>query len=173
VGVTDLKALKDKPFDFYKESVQNLKELSIYLSKTENILAFVIKVIIIVFVIFFTFFARSFLKRWSKHEIERFMAMSPRTFFSFELLPGLFRIMRNTLTMFFLFVISLTISLTVPSHAPIILSIVYGFAIISVYKFLRATVIESFSPYTGARRWVPITYSSANHIFKGLNIILL
>ena len=173
VGVTDLKTLKGKPFDFYKESVQNLKELSIYLSKTENILAFVIKVIIIVFVIFFTFFARSFLKRWSKHEIERFMAMSPQTFFSFELLPGLFRIMRNTLTMFFLFVISLTILLTVPSHAPIILSVVYGFAIISVYKFLRATVIESFSPYTGVRRWVPITYSSANHIFKGLNIILL
>ena len=28
------------------------------------------------------------------------------------------------------------------------------------------------SPYTGARRWVPITYSSARHIFKGLNIIL-
>jgi small-conductance mechanosensitive channel len=173
VGVTDLKTLKDKPFDFYKESVQNLKKLRIYLSKTENIPAFIIKVIIIVFVIFFSFFARRFLKRWSKQEIERFMAMAPRTFFSFELLPGLFRIMRNTLTMFFLFVIALTISLTVPSHAPIILSTVYGFAIVSVYKFLRATVIESFSPYTGTRRWVPVTYSSARHIFKGLNIILL
>ena len=172
-GVTDIKALKDKPFDFYKASVQNLKKLRIYLSKTENIPAFIIKVIIIVFVIFFAFFARRFLKKWAKHEIEKFMAMTPQTFFSFELLPGLFRIMRNTLTMFFLFVIALTISLTVPSHAPIILSAVYGFAIISVYKFLRATVVESFSPYTGARRWVPITYSSARHIFKGLNIILL
>jgi len=172
-GVTDLKTLKDKPFDFYKESVQNLKKLRIYLSKAENTLAFIIKVIIIVFVIFFAFFARRFLKKWAKHEIEKFMAMSPQTFFSFELLPGLFRIMRNTLTMFFLFVITLTISLTVPSHAPLILSVVYGFAIISVYKFLRATVVESFSPYTGVRRWVPITYSSARHIFKGLNIILL
>ncbi|MHC4321154.1 MAG: mechanosensitive ion channel domain-containing protein, partial [Planctomycetota bacterium] len=172
VGVTDLNTLKDKPFDFYKESVQNLKKLRIYLAKTENIPAFIIKVIIIVFVVFFTFFARRFLKKWAKHEIEKFLAMSPQTFFSFELLPGLLRIMRNTLTMFFLFVIALTISLTVPSHAPIILSTVYGFAIISIYKFLRATVVESLSPYTGVRRWVPITYSSARHIFKGLNIIL-
>ena len=171
-GVTDLKALKDKPFDFYKASVKIVKNLKIYLSKTENIPEFIIKVVIIVFVIFFTFFARRFLKKWAKHEIERFTAMSPQTFFSFELLPGLFRIMRNTLTMFFLFIIALTISLTVPSHAPVILSIVYGFAIISVYKFLRATVVESFSPYTGVRRWVPVTYSSARHIFKGLNIIL-
>ena len=172
-GVADLKHLKDKPLDFYKESVRNLKSLRFYLSKTENIPAFVIKVIIIVFVIFFAFFARRFLKRWAKHEIDRFMAMLPQTFLSFELLPGLLRIMRNALTMFFLFVIALTISLTVPSHAPIILSIVYAFAIISVYKFLKATVIESLSPYTGVRRWVPITYSSASHIFKGLNIILL
>ena len=171
-GVTDLKALKAKPFDFYKESVQNLKKLRIYLSKTENILAFIIKVIIIVLVVFFAFFARRFLKKWAKHEIERFTAMSPRTFFSFELLPGLLRIMRNTLTMFFLFVIALTISLTVPSHAPIILSAIYGFAIISVYRFLRAAIVESFSPYTGVRRWVPVTYSSARHIFKGSTIIL-
>ncbi|MHC4307595.1 MAG: mechanosensitive ion channel family protein [Planctomycetota bacterium] len=171
-GVADLKSLKDKPFDFYKESVQNLKKLRIYLSKTENIPAFIIKVIIIVFFIFLSFFARRFLKKWAKHEIERFMAMTPQTFFSSELLPGLLRIMRNTLTMFFLFVIALTISLTVPSHAPVILSVVYVFAIISVYKFLRATVVESVSPYTGERRWVPITYSSARHIFRGLNIIL-
>ena len=171
-GVTDLKTLKNKPFDFYKASVNNLKDLRIYLSKTKNIPAFIIKVLIIVFVIFFTFFARRSLKKWAKHEIERFMAMSPQTFFSFELVPGLFRIMRNTLTMFFLFVIALTISLTVPSDAPLILSAVYAFAILSVYKFLRATVVESFSPYTGVRRWVPVTYSSARHIFKGLNIIL-
>jgi small-conductance mechanosensitive channel len=171
-GVTDLKSLKNKPFDSYNASVKNVENLRIYLSKTENIPAFIIKVIIIVFVIFFAFFARRFLKKWAKHEIERLMAMAPQTFLSFELLPGLFRIMRNTLTMFFLFVIALTISLTVPSHAPIILSAVYGFAIISIYKFLRATVVESFSPYTGVRRWVPITYSSARHIFKGLNIIL-
>ena len=81
--------------------------------------------------------------------------------------------MQNTLTMFFLFVIALTISLSIPSNAPVILSTVYGFAIISVYKFLRGTVVESFSPYTGVRRWVPVTYSSARHIFKGLNAILL
>ncbi|MGR3292666.1 MAG: mechanosensitive ion channel domain-containing protein [Candidatus Scalindua sp.] len=172
-GVTDLKNLKDKPFDLYKESTQNLKSLRIYLSKTENIPAFIIKIIIIVFVIFFSFFARRFLNRWAKHKIERFMAMTPQTFFSFELLPGLLRIMRNTLTMFFLLAIALTISLTVPSHAPLILSTIYGFAIISVYKLLRAVVVESVSPYTGVRRWVPITYSSASHIFKGLNIILL
>ena len=171
-GVTDLKTLKDKPFDFYQASVKNVKNLKTYLSKTENIPEFIVKIIIIVFVIFSAFFARRFLKKWAKHEIERFMAMSPRTFFSFELFPGLFRIMRNTVTMFFLFVISLTILLTVPSHAPIILSAVYAFSIISVYKFLRATVVESFSPYTGIRRWVPVTYSSARHIFKGSNIIL-
>ncbi|MCP4252573.1 MAG: mechanosensitive ion channel [Candidatus Scalindua sp.] len=172
-GVTDLKALKDKPLDYYRASARNLMELRIYLSKTENIPVFVIKVIIIVFVLFFAFFARYFLKRWARHEIDRFVAMSPQTFFSFELMPGLFRIMRNTLTMFFLLVIALTISLTVPSQAPIILSVVYGFTIISVYKLLRATVVEFVSPYTGERRWVPITYSSARHIFKGLNIILL
>ena len=131
------------------------------------------KVIIVIFVIFSAFFARRYLNKWAKHEIERFMAMSPQTFFSFELLPGLLRIMQNTLTVFFLFVIALAILLTIPSPAPLILSIVYGFAIVSVYKFLRAIVVESFSPYTGVRRWVPITYSSARHIFRGLNIILL
>ena len=172
-GVSDLKNLKDKPFDLYKTSAVNLKKLKTYLSETENILAFIVKVIIIVFVIFSAFFARRFLNKWAKHEIERFMAMSPQTFFSFELLPGFLRIMQNTLTVFFLFVIALAILLTIPSPAPLILSIVYGFAIVSVYKFLRAIVVESLSPYTGVRRWVPITYSSARHIFKGLNIILL
>jgi len=172
-GVSDLKNLKDKPFDLYKTSAVNSKKLKTYLSETENILAFIVKVIIIVFVIFSAFFARRFLNKWAKHEIERFMAMSPQTFFSFELLPGFLRIMQNTLTVFFLFVIALAILLTIPSPAPLILSIVYGFAIVSVYKFLRAIVVESLSPYTGVRRWVPITYSSARHIFKGLNIILL
>ena len=172
-GVSDLKNLKDKPFDLYKTSAVNSKKLKTYLSETENILAFIVKVIIIVFVIFSAFFARRFLNKWAKHEIERFMAMSPQTFFSFELLPGFLRIMQNTLTVFFLFVIALAILLTIPSPAPLILSIVYGFAIVSVYKFLRAIIVESLSPYTGVRRWVPITYSSARHIFKGLNIILL
>ncbi|HJO55676.1 MAG TPA: hypothetical protein QF423_03305, partial [Candidatus Scalindua sp.] len=172
-GVSDLKNLKDKPFDLYKTSAVNSKKLKTYLSETENILAFIVKVIIIVFVIFSAFFARRFLNKWAKHEIERFMAMSPQTFLSFELLPGFLRIMQNTLTVFFLFVIALSILLTIPSPAPLILSIVYGFAIVSVYKFLRAIVVESLSPYTGVRRWVPITYSSARHIFKGLNIILL
>ncbi|MBT7210240.1 MAG: hypothetical protein HN862_02335, partial [Candidatus Scalindua sp.] len=172
-GVSDLKDLKGKPFDLYKTSVVNLKKLKPYLSETENILSFIVKIIIVVFVIFFAFFARRFLKKWAKHEIERYMAMSPQTFFSSELLPGLLRIMQNTLTVFFLFVIALSILLTIPSPAPLILSIVYGFAIVSVYKFLRAIVVESLSPYTGVRRWVPITYSSARHIFRGLNIILL
>ena len=81
--------------------------------------------------------------------------------------------MQNTLTVFFLFVIALTISLTVPSNTPLMLSVVYGLSIFSVYKFLRATAVESFSPYTGVRRWVPVTYSSAGHIFRGLNAILL
>ena len=173
VGLSDTKFLKDKPFDFYKASVQGLKKLNVYLSNTENIPVFVVKVIIIVFVIFLTFFARRFLKKWAKREIGRFTAISPQTFFTFELIPGLFRIMQNTLTMFFLFVITLTISLSIPSNAPVILSAIYGFAIISVYKFLRGAVIESFSPYTGVRRWVPVTYSSARHIFRGLNTILL
>lgn len=173
VGLSDIKFLKDKPFDFYKVSVQNVKKLRIYLADTKNIPAFIIKVIIIVFVIFFTFFARRFLNKWAIREIERFTAVSPQTFFTFELIPGLLRIMQNTLTMFFLFVIALTISLTIPSNAPVIISAVYGFAIISVYKFSRGTVVESFSPYTGVRRWVPVTYSSARHIFKGLNAILL
>jgi len=172
-GVSDLKGLKGKPFDLYKTSAVNLKRLKTYLSETESILAFIVKVIIVIFVIFSAFFARRYLNKWAKHEIERFMAMSPQTFFSFELLPGLLRIMQNTLTVFFLFVIALAILLTIPSPAPLILSIVYGFAIVSVYKFLRAIVVESFSPYTGVRRWVPITYSSARHIFRGLNIILL
>ena len=172
-GVTDIKALKEKPFDFYKASVQNLKELRIYLADTKNIPAFIIKIIIIVFVISFTFFARRILNKWTRREIERFTAISPHTFFTSELVPGMLRIMQNTLTMFFLFIIALTISLTIPSNTPVILSAIYGFAILSVYKFLRGTVVESLSPYTGARRWIPITYSSASHIFKGLNVILL
>ncbi len=172
-GLTDIKILKDKPFDFYKASVQNLKKLSVYLSDSKNISVFIVKLFIIIAVISLAFFVRRFLRKWANREIARFAAVSPQTFYTFELIPGLFRIMRNTLTMFFLFVIALTISLTIPSNAPIILSAIYGFAILSVYKFLRATVVESLSPYTGARRWIPITYSSARHIFKGLNTILL
>ncbi|HDY66226.1 MAG TPA: mechanosensitive ion channel [Candidatus Scalindua sp.] len=172
-GLTDIKVLKDKPFDFYKASGQNLKKLSIYLSNTENIPAFIVKVVIIVFVISLTFFARRFLNKWANRKIDRFTAISPQTFYTYELIPGLLRIMLKTLTMFFLFVITLTISLTIPSNAPVILSAIYGFAILSIYKFLRGTVVESLSPYTGERRWIPITYSSARHIFKGLNRILL
>ena len=172
-GLTDIKVLKDKPFDFYKASVQNLKKLSVYLSDSKNISVFIVKIFIIIAVISLTFFVRRFLNKWANREIARFAAISPQTFYTFELIPGLLRIMRNTLTMFFLFVIALTISLTIPTKAPVILSAIYGFAIISIYKFLRATVIESLSPYTGARRWIPITYSSARHIFRGLNTILL
>ena len=172
-GLTDIKVLKDKPLDLYKASVQNLKKLSIYLSNNKNIPAFIVKVIIIVFVISLTFFTRRYLNKWAIREIERFTAVSPQTFFTFELVPGLLRIMQNTLTMFFLFVIALTISLTIPSDTPVILSAIYGFAILSVYKFLRGTVVESLSPYTGVRRWIPVTYSSARRIFKGLNVILL
>ena len=172
-GLTDIKILKDKPFDFYKASVQNLKKLSVYLSDSKNISVFIVKLFIIIAVISLTFFVRRFLNKWANREIARFAAISPQTFYTFELIPGLLRIMRNTLTMFFLFVIALTISLTIPTKAPVILSAIYGFAIISIYKFLRATVIESLSPYTGARRWIPITYSSARHIFRGLNTILL
>ncbi len=172
-GLSDIKILKDKPLDFYKALVQYLNKLSVYLSNTENIPVFIIKIIIIVFVVFFTFFARRLLVKWSGREIKRFAAITPRTFFTFEFLPGFLRIMQNTLTMFFLFVIALTISLTVPSNVPIMLSVIYGFAIISVYKFLKGIVFESFSPYTGERRWVPVTYSSARHIFRGLNTILL
>ncbi|MFQ5713477.1 MAG: mechanosensitive ion channel domain-containing protein [Candidatus Scalinduaceae bacterium] len=173
LGLTDIKSLKDKPFDFYNASVQNLKKLSIYMSNTKNISAFIVKVSIIIAVILLTFFARRFLNKWANRKIDRFTAISPQTFYTFELIPGLLRIMLNTLTMFFLFVITLTISLTVPSNAPVILSTIYGFAILSVYKLLRGTVVESLSPYTGERRWIPITYSSARHIFKGLNRILL
>ena len=172
-GLTDIKVLKDKPFDFYRASGQNLKKLSTYLSNTENIPAFIVKVVIIVFVISLTFFARRFLNKWANRKIDRFTAISPQTFYTYELIPGLLRIMLNTLTVFFLFVITLTMSLTVPSNAPVILSAIYGFAILSVYKLLRGTVVESLSPYTGERRWIPITYSSARHIFKGLNRILL
>jgi small-conductance mechanosensitive channel len=172
-GLTDIKVLKDKPFDFYKASVRNLKKLSVYLSDSKNISVFIVKIFIIIAVISLTFFVRRFLNKWANREIARFAAISPQTFYTFELIPGLLRIMLNTLTMFFLFVIALTISLTIPSNAPVILSAIYGFAIISVYKFLRGTVVESLSPYTGARRWIPITYSSARHIFRGLNTILL
>lgn len=172
-ALSDIKFLKDKPFDFYNASVQNLKKLRIYLADVKNIPAFVLKVIIIAFVIFVTFFARHIFRKWAEREIERFTAISPYTFFTYELMPGLLRIMQNTLTMAVMFVIVLTMSLTVPSNTPAILSAVYGFAIISVYKLLRGAVVESFSPYTGAKRWVPVTYSSARHIFKGLNAILL
>ena len=173
VGLSDVKLLKDKPFDFYSASVQNLKKLTVSLSKTRNITAFIIKVTIVVVVILLTYFARRFLRKWTKREIERFTAVSPPTFFTFELIPGLLRIMQNTLTMFFLFIIALTISHAIPSDSPVILSTIYGFAIMSVYKFLRGAVVESFSPYTGGRRWVPVNYFSARLIFKGLNTILI
>jgi small-conductance mechanosensitive channel len=173
VALSDIKILKTIAVDSYKASVQNLKKLNIYLSNTKNIPVFIVKLFIIIAVISLTFFARRFLNKWANRKIDRFTAASPQTFYTYELIPGLLRIMLNTLTMFFLFVITLTISLTVPSNAPVILSAIYGFAILSVYKFLRATVVESLSPYTGVRRWVPVTYSSARHIFRGLNTILL
>jgi small-conductance mechanosensitive channel len=172
-GLSDIKILKNKPVDFYKASVQNFKKLGVYLSDKKNIPAFVVKLFITIVVILLVYFVRRYLKRRAREEIQIFTAITPQTFFTYELIPGLFRIMQHTLTMFFLFVIALTISLTIPTNAPVILSAIYGFAIISVYKFLRSTVSESFSPYTGERRWVPVTYSSARHIFKGLNAILL
>ena len=73
-GLSDIKILKDKPVDFYKAFVHYLKKLSVYLSKTENIPDFIIKVIIVVFVIIFTFFARRFLNKWADREIERYTA---------------------------------------------------------------------------------------------------
>ncbi|GJQ57248.1 MAG: hypothetical protein SCALA701_00490 [Candidatus Scalindua sp.] len=172
-GVADIKALKDRPFDFYKESAQNLQRLSIYLEDSKNILPFIIKVVIIVFVIVFAFFARRMLYYWAGREIQKVIAVTPKTFFTFTLVPGLFRIMQETLTMLFLFVISLTISLVIPSHAPLLVSIMYGFAILSVYKFLNGILNEALSTDRDVKRWIPIGYSSARHISIGLNVILL
>ncbi|MFQ5963029.1 MAG: mechanosensitive ion channel domain-containing protein [Candidatus Scalinduaceae bacterium] len=170
---SDLKVFKTIPIDLYRNSSQSLKKLSIFLSNSKNIPTFTVKLCIIIAIILLAYLARRYLNGLARQGIQRFAATSPQTFYTFKLIPGLLRIMQNTLAMFFLFVISLTISLTLPSNAPVILSTIYGFAILSVYKLLKSFVVEILSPYTGMRRWVPITYSSARHIFKGLNLILL
>ncbi len=173
VVLSDIKALKSWPLDLHKASIQNLKMLGIYLSNTKNIPLFVVKLSIIIAVISLVYFVRRYLNRWANQEIERFTAVSPQTSFTFKFVPGLFSIMRGILTPLFLFIISLTISLTVPSNAPIVLSFIYGFAIVTVYKLLNRIAVESLSPRRGKKRWVKITYSSAKYIFKGINVILL
>jgi small-conductance mechanosensitive channel len=173
VALSDIKDLRTKSVGFYKNSIQNLKKLSIYLSNTKNIPAFTIKVVIIVFVIFLTFFARRYIKRWAKRDIERFTASFPQTFFTFKLIPGLLRVMLDILRAFFLFVISITVSITVPSNAPIVRSFIYGFAIVTVYKLLKGLAVESLSPRRGTKRWVMITYSSVRRIYRGLSTLLL
>ncbi len=173
VALSDIKDLRTKLVGFYKTSIQNLKKLSIYLSNTKNIPAFTIKVGIIVFVIFLTYFARRYIKRWAKRDIERYTASFPQTFFTFKLIPGLLRILLDILRAFFLFIIALTVSLALPSNAPIVLSFIYGFAIATVYKLLKGFAVESLSPRRGTKRWVMITYSSARRIYRGLSVLLL
>lgn len=173
VGLSDIKVLRYKPFDFYKASVQNFKKLSIYLSDKKNIPAFAVKLFVIIAVISLVYFARRYLNRWARQGITKFTAITPQTFSTYKLIPGLLRIMKGMLTVFFLFIISLTISLVIPSHAPIVRSFIYGLAVVTVYKLLKGFVVQSLSPNIGKKRWAMITYSSAKHSFKGLNAILL
>jgi Small-conductance mechanosensitive channel len=173
VGLSDIRVLWYKPFDLYKASVQNFKQLRIYLSDKKNIPVFVVKLLIITIVMFLVYFTRRYLKRWARQEIARFTAIKPQTFSTYKLIPGLLRIMNGILTVFFLFIIFLTISLVIPSHAPIVSSFVYGLAVVTVYKLLKGFVVQSLSPNLGKKRWTMITYSSARHTFKRLNAILL
>ena len=93
-GLSDIKVLWRKPFDFYKASVQNFKKLSIYLSDKKNIPVFAVKLFIIIAVISLVYFARRYLNKWVRQEIESFTAITPQTFSTYKLIPGLLRIMR-------------------------------------------------------------------------------
>ncbi|MDR4498358.1 MAG: mechanosensitive ion channel [Candidatus Scalindua sp.] len=170
--LSDIRSLKNKPVDFYNVSIQNGKNLSHFLSETKNTPQFVIKLFIIIAVILLSYFVRRYLKRWARAKKERYIAIEPQTFYTFKLIPGLLQIMHGTLTVSFLFVITFSISVTVPSQAPILLSIMYGFAVYSVYKILKGFVNESFSPYSGTR-WTTIPYFSSKLLFRDLNILLL
>ncbi|GAX63051.1 small-conductance mechanosensitive channel [Candidatus Scalindua japonica] len=173
VGLSDIRVIWHKPFDLYKASVQNYKQLRVYLSDKKNIPVFVVKLLIIIIVLFLVYFIRRYLKRWARQEITRYTAITPQTFSTYKLIPGLLRIMKGVLTVFFLFIITLTISLVIPSHAPIVRSLIYGLAVVTVYKLLKRFIVQSLSPNLGKKRWVMITYSSAKHSFKGLNAMLL
>jgi small-conductance mechanosensitive channel len=173
VALSDIKTLKDKPVGFYKNSIQNLKKLSLTLLDTKNIHVRAAKLLIIIAVISLTYFARRYIKRWEKLARERFRAITPQIFSTYKLIPGLLHIMNGILTVFFLFIISLTVSLVLPSNTPIIRSFICGFAIITIYKLLKGFVIQSLSPHIGMKRWATITYSSARHIYSGLSAILL
>jgi len=69
-GLSDIKVLWRKPFDFYKVSVQNFKKLSIYLSDKKNIPAFIAKLFIIIVVISLVYFIRHYLNRWTRKGIK-------------------------------------------------------------------------------------------------------
>jgi small-conductance mechanosensitive channel len=173
MALSDIKILKNKPFDSYKASVQNFKKLGVYLSDKKNIPAFVVKLFITIVVILLVYFVRRYLNRWVTQKKEDFTILTPRTFFSFKLIPGMFRIMQGTMSALFLFIIALAVCITFTTNAPIVLSFIYGLAIVTVYKLLKGFLVESLSPHMGIRRWITITYSSTRHIFRGLSAILL
>ncbi|MDR4505058.1 MAG: mechanosensitive ion channel [Candidatus Scalindua sp.] len=170
--LSDVRNLKNKLIDSYKASIQNLKKLTLFLSETKNTPQFVIKLFIITAVVLLSYFMRSYLKRWAREKKQRYRAITPQTFYTFKLIPGLLQIMHGTLTVFFLSVITFSISITVPSQSPILLSTMYGFAVFTCYKFLKGFVSESFSPYSGTR-WATIPYFSSKLLFRDLNILLL
>ncbi|MDR4505111.1 MAG: mechanosensitive ion channel [Candidatus Scalindua sp.] len=170
--LSDIRSLKNKSVGFFNVSIQNVKKIRLFLSDTGNMREVVKKLSIITAVILLSYFMRSYLKRWAREKKEKFITITPQTFFTFKLVPGLLQIMLDTLTVSLLFVISLSISITVPSRAPLLLSAMYGFAIFSVYKLLKGFVEESFSPY-GGKRWAKIPYFSAKLLFRDLNILLI
>ncbi|MDR4498380.1 MAG: mechanosensitive ion channel [Candidatus Scalindua sp.] len=170
--LSDIRSLKNKPVDFYNASIQNGKKLSHFLLETKNTPQFVTKLFIIIAVILLSYFGRRYLKKWAREKKQSYITVTPQTFYTFKLIPGLLKIMHGTLTVFFLFVITFSISVTVPSQAPLLLSTMYGFAVYSVYKILKGFVSESFSPYSGTR-WTTIPYFSSKLLFRDLNILLL
>ena len=173
VFFSDIKDIAKIVTGIYYDSVQGVKKLGPYLSEKKNIPIFSVKLFIIIAVILSSYFIRRFLKRWAKKKIEVLASLSQDRFFMAKFIPSLLYIMQGILTMFFLFIISLTIAITIPSNAPIVRSFTKGFAIISIYKLLKGLLVESISPYIGFRRWTSFAYFYAKRLFRGLSTLLI
>ncbi len=172
IAIHDLTLFKKAVISLYNDSSTGLKKLREYLNDSKNVPIFASKLAIIIAVIIGSYFGRLYLKRLSKKWQERFVKIELHSFFTYKLIPGLLYIMQGTLTMSFFLLISITISRTIPSDAPILRAAINGFAIIAVYKLIKGFVVEALSPYIGFRRWTTIAYFYVRQIYGGLRSLL-
>ena len=172
VAIQDLTLFKKAVISLYNDSSRGLKKLSEYLNDSKNVPIFALKLAIIIVVIIGAYFARLYLKKLFKRLQERYVKIELHSFLTYKLIPGLLYIMQGTLTMLFFLLISITISRTIPSDAPILRAAIKCFAIIAGYKLIKGFVVESLSPYIGFRRWTTIAYFYARQIYGGLRSLL-